>query len=234
MAEALTREERDQIIALAGASPALCRLIEDDGELLPFLLKDVPGEAGRRLRAEWYGRILGRLGEGCAIGPGVTMLRPERIALDDGVGVEGQVHFDARGQGIRIGAHTQICFGSYLQDQTEEGYIHVGTRSYIGSQSIIYGHVGVAIGDHVLIAPQAMIVPYQHIFASREALIAEQGGVQRKVAIEDDVYLGMSVRILLGVTIGRGAVVGAGAVVTKDIPAYAVAVGVPARVLRYR
>src|SRR5437763_9978839 len=119
MAEALTREERDQIIALAGASPALCRLIEDDGELLPFLLKDVPGEAGRRLRAEWYGRILGRLGEGCAIGPGVTMLRPERIALDDGVGVEGQVHFDARGQGIRIGAHTEICFGSYLQAQTQ-------------------------------------------------------------------------------------------------------------------
>ena len=58
------------------------------------------------------------------------------------------------------------------------------------------GHAGVEIGDHVLIAPQAMIVPYQHIFASREALIAQQGGVQRRVVIEDDVYLGMSVRTL--------------------------------------
>jgi acetyltransferase-like isoleucine patch superfamily enzyme len=234
MATALTREERDRLIALAGASAALCRLIEDDAELLPFLLKEIPGAVGERLRAEWYGRILGRLGEGCAIGPAVTLLRPERIALDDGVFVEGQVHFEACGRGIRIGAHTQICFGSYLQDQTVEGYIHVGTRSYIGSHSIIYGHAGVEIGDHVLIAPQAMVVPYQHVFASREALIAEQGGAQRKVVIEDDVYLGMSVRLLLGVTIGRGAVIGAGAVVTRDIPAYAVAVGVPARILRYR
>jgi acetyltransferase-like isoleucine patch superfamily enzyme len=92
----------------------------------------------------------------------------------------------------------------------------------------------VDIGDHVLAAPQMMIVPYQHIFGSREKLIREQGGLTERVVVEDDVYLGMSVRVLCGVTIGRGAVVGAGAVVRKDIPPYAVAVGLPARVIRYR
>ena len=52
--------------------------------------------------------------------------------------------------------------------------------------------------------------------------------------IEDDVWLGMGVKVMDGVRIGRGAVVGANAVVTKDIPPYSVAVGVPARVIRKR
>lgn len=54
------------------------------------------------------------------------------------------------------------------------------------------------------------------------------------VIIEDDVWLGESVIVMSGVHIGRGAVIGAGAVVTKDIPPYAVAVGVPATVIKYR
>jgi acetyltransferase-like isoleucine patch superfamily enzyme len=48
------------------------------------------------------------------------------------------------------------------------------------------------------------------------------------------VYLGMSVRLLAGVTVSRGAVVGAGSVVTRSVPPYSVAAGVPARVLRDR
>mgnify|MGYP000928569106 CR=1 FL=1 len=54
------------------------------------------------------------------------------------------------------------------------------------------------------------------------------------IVIEDDVWIGESAIIMSGVHIGRGAVIGAGAVVTKDIPPYAVAVGVPAKVIKYR
>ena len=54
------------------------------------------------------------------------------------------------------------------------------------------------------------------------------------VKIEDGVWIGGGAIILPGVTIGRNAVIGAGAVVTKDIPANAVAVGSPARVIRYQ
>lgn len=52
--------------------------------------------------------------------------------------------------------------------------------------------------------------------------------------IGNDVFIGANVTVLDGVHIGDGAVIGAGAVVTKDIPPYAVAVGVPARIARYR
>jgi acetyltransferase-like isoleucine patch superfamily enzyme len=52
--------------------------------------------------------------------------------------------------------------------------------------------------------------------------------------LEDDVWLGVNVAVMDGVTIGQGAIVGAGAVVTKDIPPYAIAGGVPARLIGVR
>lgn len=57
---------------------------------------------------------------------------------------------------------------------------------------------------------------------------------QKPIVIGNDVFIGANVTILDGVTIGDGAVIGAGAVVSKDIPPYAIAVGVPIKILRYR
>ncbi|MBW4484855.1 MAG: acyltransferase [Tildeniella torsiva UHER 1998/13D] len=54
------------------------------------------------------------------------------------------------------------------------------------------------------------------------------------ITIEDDCWLGTGVRVLDGVTIGIGSVIGAGAVVSRDIPPYSIAVGVPARVIKSR
>ncbi|WP_199520746.1 DapH/DapD/GlmU-related protein [Pseudomonas lactis] len=52
------------------------------------------------------------------------------------------------------------------------------------------------------------------------------------MVIEDDVWIGEKVAILKGVTVGKGSVIGAGAVVTKDVPPYSVAAGIPARILK--
>lgn len=56
----------------------------------------------------------------------------------------------------------------------------------------------------------------------------------KSIQIGNDVFIGANVTVLDGVSIGNGAVIGAGAVVSKDIPAYAIAVGCPIRILRYR
>lgn len=56
----------------------------------------------------------------------------------------------------------------------------------------------------------------------------------KRVIVENDVFIGANVTVLDGVKIGNGAIIGAGAVVTKDIPPYAIAVGVPAKVIKFR
>lgn len=217
-----------------GAPRALLDLLPPE-ELLPYLLKDLPGETGRALRRQWYAPLFAALGDDCAIGAGITFERPRAITIGPGVRLQDRVHLDAAtGQGIELGERCAICFGSYLTVHGREGSIRIGARSYVGAYSQIFGHRGVEIGSRVLAAPGLMIVPYQHAFADVTQPIAVQGGRSERVVIEDDVYLGMGVRVLLGVTIGHGAVVGAGAVVTRDVPPYAVVAGVPARQVRSR
>lgn len=224
-----------ELCSRLGIGSQICELIVDRADLLSHLLKDLPGDVGLRLRAEWYPSLFSSWGEGIEVRPGVTFIHPERIALGSHMRIEERVHLDAtRGQGMVFGYGVHLCFGSYLVTHTEDGYIHIGEGSYIGAYSQVWGHAGVEIGSHVLAAPGLLIVPYQHTFADINTPIYLQGGSQERVVIEDDVYLGMGVRVLSGVTIGRGSVVGAGAVVTRDIPPLSVAVGVPARVVRTR
>jgi carbonic anhydrase/acetyltransferase-like protein (isoleucine patch superfamily) len=63
---------------------------------------------------------------------------------------------------------------------------------------------------------------------------APENLIKSPICIGNDVWIGNDVIILSGVNVGDGACVGAGSVVTKDIPPYAIAVGVPARTVKYR
>ncbi len=93
---------------------------------------------------------------------------------------------------------------------------------------------GVDIGDRVLIGYNTMILSSNHHIPAVEQKIFESGHQKKPVFIESDVWIGGGSVVLPGVTIGTGAVVAAGSIITKDIPAYAIAAGVPAKVLKYR
>lgn len=112
--------------------------------------------------------------------------------------------------------------------------IKIGAGSSLNQGTIIDGMGGVEIGEGVRIAPYVMINTADHEFNDPDVFIKDQGFSCAAVTIEDDVWLGAKACVNKGVTIGKGAVIGAGAVVTKDIPAYSVAVGVPAKVVGER
>jgi acetyltransferase-like isoleucine patch superfamily enzyme len=103
--------------------------------------------------------------------------------------------------------------------------IDIGEGTYIGPFTCISGPGNITIGCKCMIASMAGIYAKQHHHV---------GSRTEGITIEDNCWIGTGAKILDGVTIGYGSAVGAGAVVTKNIPPYSVAVGVPARVLENR
>jgi maltose O-acetyltransferase len=106
-------------------------------------------------------------------------------------------------------------------------YASIGNGTYIGGGPV-------TIGANVRMARYVIIETYNHNFDSIKVPIRLQDGQNEPVVIEEDVWIGVRVSICPGVRIGRGSVIGAGSVVTRDIPEYSVAAGVPARVIRSR
>ena len=98
----------------------------------------------------------------------------------------------------------------------------VGENCRIGSNTII--------GNNVRMGPDVIICTQNHKY-SRETY---DGYIKKPVIIEDNVWIGYRVIILPGVTVGKNAIIGAGAVVTKDVPAYSIVGGVPAKFLKMR
>lgn len=133
---------------------------------------------------------------------------------------------------VKIGAKTKIKDYAYLGPR--EGFIEIGDNCSVNPYCSLLGYGGITIGNNVRIAAGTSIVAFNHNFEDTDAPIVDQGNRWTGIKIEDDVWIAGGVRILDGVTIGKGSVIGAGSVVNRSIPAYSVAVGVPAKVIKKR
>ena len=109
------------------------------------------------------------------------------------------------------------------------GKLSIGAGTTIGFGCILDNRRGITVGDNVAIAHCSSIYTLGH-----DVDAADFSVKGAPVVIEDDVCLFSHSMIMPGVCIGRGAIVYAGSVVTKDVPAYAIVGGNPARILRNR
>lgn len=110
----------------------------------------------------------------------------------------------------------------------------IGQGTYIGRRAVIGCNEKVTIGQDCLLAENVRIQDTDHNFSNVSIPVNQQGITTAPVTIGNDVWIGFGVVITKGVTIGDGCVIGANSVVTRDIPPYSVAVGVPARVIKKR
>jgi acetyltransferase-like isoleucine patch superfamily enzyme len=133
---------------------------------------------------------------------------------------------------IQIGPECEL--GRCVELNPWGGRIRLGRQVFIGPCVVIYGHGGVEIGDFSLISMHCCILSSNHTIPTQNKIIRHQPDILLPTTIGRDCWLGAGVTVLGGVQIGDGCVVGAGAVITKDLPQYSIANGVPARVIGQR
>ena len=137
------------------------------------------------------------------------------------------------GDDVHIGHH---CVLEAFKKLTQTPSITIGDRTSIGDYCHLGAAVSIKIGNDVLMGRFVLVEDHNHGNIDRETLdippirrpLVSKGGI----TIGDRVWIGDKVTILSGVSIGEGAIIGANSVVTKDVPPYSVAVGIPAKVIR--
>jgi acetyltransferase-like isoleucine patch superfamily enzyme len=203
-------------------------------EVLTSLLGPLPGALGMFLRQKAYRLLLGRCGRGVVIGRNVVLRHPHRIELGDRVVIDDNAVLDGKGdaeQTIVVGDDAIVGRGTILS--CKGGTIRLGSRANISVNCTLISESRLEVGARVLIAGHCYIIAGgNHGLERTDVAPIDQPRIERGgVVIGDNCWLGASVTVLDGFVMGRDAVGAAGAVITRPVPAFAVAGGVPARVL---
>jgi len=164
------------------------------------------------------------------------------VAKRPALSEEPAIHPDAHVRESHLGPWTAVGARTSISETTMGDYSYV-----VNDSSIIYCEIGkfCSIAAHTRINPGnhplERVALHHFTYRSKSYQLGPEDDHEffewrrsHKVTLGHDVWIGHGAVILPGVTIGTGAAVGAGAVVSKDVPDYAIVVGVPAKVLRYR
>jgi acetyltransferase-like isoleucine patch superfamily enzyme len=145
----------------------------------------------------------------------------------------GWVRFEKPNQNIRIGDRSMVGIGCYFcADQG--GTIEIGRNVGINDYCYVTSAHSITIEDDVRIGEFVSIRDFDHEFGRTDLPIHLQGLRGGPIRIGEGSWIGRGVMVTSGVTVGKGCVIGANAVVTRSLPDWSVAVGVPAKIISMR
>jgi acetyltransferase-like isoleucine patch superfamily enzyme len=227
------KSSRAKYAELVVGRPGLAALLKY--ELIVMFAQSWPGALGLVLRKALFPALLGSCGRNVVFGQHVVLRHPHKIHVGSDVVIDDNCLIDAKGdtnRGIRVGDGVFIGRNTILS--CKNGDIELADGANIGFNCEVFSASRVTIGKHVLMAAYSYVIGGDHDFSDPAKPVLEQSRRSAGVTIGDGVWMGAGAKILDGVAIGDGAVIGAGAVVRDDIPASAIAVGIPARVVGSR
>ena len=204
-------------------------------ELIVSLAQARAGAFGLVLRKALYPWLLGSCGSNVVVGQNVVLRHPHKIHIASNVVIDDNCLLDAKGEsnrGIRIGHGVFIGRNTILS--CKNGDIDIGDDANIGFNCELFSASRVTIASSVLMAAYVYVIGGDHDFSDPSTAVLAQTRTSSGVSIGEGAWIGAGAKILDGVAIGMHAVIGAGAVVREEVPGWAVAVGVPARVVSKR
>jgi acetyltransferase-like isoleucine patch superfamily enzyme len=204
-------------------------------ELIVMFAQSWPGALGLVIRKALYPTLLGSCGRNVVFGQHVVLRHPHKVHIGSNVVIDDHCLIDAKGEsnrGIRIGDGVFVGRNTILS--CKNGDIDLADGVNIGFNCEIFSASRVTIGRSVLMAAYSYVIGGDHDFSDPSKTVLEQARTSAGVTVGEGVWIGAGAKILDGVTIGDGAVIGTGAVVRESVPASAIAVGIPARVVGSR
>jgi acetyltransferase-like isoleucine patch superfamily enzyme len=204
-------------------------------EAVVLCSQHVPGALGFALRKLFYPLLLGACGRGVIFGQNVVLRHPHKIRIGDNVVIDDNCLLDAKGDenhGITIGSGAFVGRNTILS--CKNGDIELEDGVNIGFNCELFSASRVRVGKDTLLAAYCYLIGGDHEMGPASSAVGTQARRSDGVTVGAGAWLGAGAKVLDGVAIGDGAVVGAGAVVREDVPARAIAVGVPARVVGSR
>lgn len=204
-------------------------------EFVTMVSQSVPGAFGLVLRKALYPWLLGACGRGVVFGQHVALRHPGKIRIGDNVVIDDNCLLDAKGEanaGITIGNGVFIGRNTILS--CKNGDIELGDRANIGFNCEVFSASRVTLGPDALLAAYCYVVGGDHDFSDTSKAVLAQGRTSAGVAIGAGVWIGAGAKVLDGVSVGAHAIIGAQAVVKDAVPDYAIAVGIPAKVIGRR
>jgi len=176
------------------------------------LVRYIPGRIGGLVRKTWFRKRF-QQSESVYIEFGCEFRSPQTMSFSGEVSIGKNTFLAADGGHIAVGDNTTFTMNAHI-------------NASVGGL--------IQIGECCLIGPNVLMRTAGHRYDIPNTFMRFQGHIPLDIHIDDDVWIGANAVILGGVRIGKGAIIGAGAVVTKDVPEMAIAVGVPAKVTKYR
>ena len=204
-------------------------------EIITVLFQDMCGALGIFFRNLFYPLLFKKVGKGVSFGKSVTIRHPHKISIEDDVVIDDYCVLDAKGlnnNGIYISKNVFVGRGSILS--CKNGDIILEKNVNIGFNSEIFSGSKVVVGENTLIAAYVYIIGGGHDYSRVDIPISEQEKPSYGIKIEKNCWIGAGAEVFDNVTIGEDTIIGAGAVVSKDIPAFSIAAGIPARVAKSR
>jgi acetyltransferase-like isoleucine patch superfamily enzyme len=227
------RSAREKYADLVVGRPGWGALIKH--EIVTLTAQAMPGALGLALRKVLYPVLLGACGRNVVFGQNVVLRHPHKIRIGDDVVVDDNCLLDAKGaenRGIVIGNGVFIGRNTILS--CKNGDIDVEDGANIGFNCELFSASHVRVGRDTLVAAYCYLIGGDHDFSDASRSVIAQTRKSAGVNVGAGAWLGAGAKILDGVTVGDRAIVGAAAVVRSDVPAGAIAVGVPAKIVGQR